>query len=290
MRIPVRHDLTGFNVPSFGHGYHRTIGNLVTLALTAVLVDYAELAGTGYRYEVAIGLLDHLDMMQAHRALVFHHDISRRGCTTGRTADVEGAHGQLGAWLADRLRRNHADGLALVDDMPAGQVSAVASGTDAVGVFTGNNRAHLDFIHADFFQLVHPLFVQEGACRYNHLVGTGALHVDGGYTAEYELIQRHDHITAFDNRLHNQSALGAAVVIDHDQVLRNVDQPARKITRVGGFQGGIGQTLARAMGGDEVLQHIQSLAEIRRNRRLDDRAVRLGHEAAHTRKLADLGR
>ena len=40
--------------------------------------------------------------------------------------------------------------------------------------------------------------------------------------------------------------------------------------------------------GDEVLQDVQALAEVRRDRRLDDRAVRLGHQAAHAGELADL--
>ena len=42
------------------------------------------------------------------------------------------------------------------------------------------------------------------------------------------------------------------------------------------------------MGGDEVLQDVEALAEVRGDRRLDDRAVRLGHQAAHAGQLADL--
>ena len=36
-----------------------------------------------------------------------------------RAADVEGAHRELGARLADRLRRDHADRLAEVDQLAA---------------------------------------------------------------------------------------------------------------------------------------------------------------------------
>ena len=39
---------------------------------------------------------------------------------------------------------------------------------------------------------------------------------------------------------------------------------------------------------DEVLQHVQAFAEVRGNRRFDDRAIRLGHQTAHTGQLADL--
>jgi len=39
---------------------------------------------------------------------------------------------------------------------------------------------------------------------------------------------------------------------------------------------------------DEVLQYVQSLAEIRRDRSFDDGPVRLRHQAAHAGQLPDL--
>ena len=42
------------------------------------------------------------------------------------------------------------------------------------------------------------------------------------------------------------------------------------------------------MRGDEILEHRQSFAEVRRNWLLDDRTIRLGHQTAHPRKLLDL--
>jgi hypothetical protein len=42
------------------------------------------------------------------------------------------------------------------------------------------------------------------------------------------------------------------------------------------------------VGGDEVLQHGETFAEVRRDRGLDDFAGRLGHQAAHAGELADL--
>ena len=80
----------------------------------------------------------------------------------------------------------------------------------------------------------------------------------------------------------------AAVVLDDDQVLRHVDEAARQVARVRRLQRRVRQALAGAVGGDEVLQDVQAFAEVRRDRRLDDRAVRLGHQAAHAGQLADL--
>ena len=80
----------------------------------------------------------------------------------------------------------------------------------------------------------------------------------------------------------------AAIVFADDHVLRHVDQAAGQVAGVGGLQRRIGQALARAVRGDEVLQHGEAFAEVRRDRRLDDFARRLGHQAAHAGELANL--
>ena len=81
---------------------------------------------------------------------------------------------------------------------------------------------------------------------------------------------------------------GAAIVFGDDHVLRHVDQTPRQVTGVGRLERGIRQTLARAVRRDEVLQHVEAFAEVRRDRGFDDFARRLGHQTAHTGKLADL--
>ena len=82
----------------------------------------------------------------------------------------------------------------------------------------------------------------------------------------------------------------AAIGLGDDDVLRHVDQTTRQVTGVRGLQRGIRQALAGAVGRVEVLQHVQAFAEVRLDRRLDDRAVRTRHQAAHAGQLADLRR
>ena len=82
----------------------------------------------------------------------------------------------------------------------------------------------------------------------------------------------------------------AAIGLGDDHVLRHVDQATGQVTGVRGLQRGIRQALAGAVGRDEVLQHVQAFAEVRLDRRLDDRAVRTRHQAAHAGQLADLRR
>ena len=79
-----------------------------------------------------------------------------------------------------------------------------------------------------------------------------------------------------------------AVDLVDDDVLRDVDETARQVARVGRLQRRVGETLAGAVRRDEVLQHREAFTEVRRDRRLDDLARRLGHQAAHARQLADL--
>ena len=88
---------------------------------------------------------------------------------------------------------------------------------------------------------------------------------------------------------------GPAVVLGDDDVLGHVHQAAGQVAGVGGLERGVGQTLAGAVGGDEVLQHGQPFLEVPDDRALDDLAdaagdllLRLGHETAHAGQLADL--
>ncbi len=61
-----------------------------------------------------------------------------------------------------------------------------------------------------------------------------------------------------------------AINLPHDHVRRRVDQAPCQVSRVRGFQGRIGSSLAPAMRGDEVLHHIQPLAEVGDDRSLDN--------------------
>jgi hypothetical protein len=111
----------------------------------------------------------------------------------------------------------------------------------------------------------------------------------GGVPAEGAVGDLHDLVFAFEDGVDEDAVGGAAVVVADDHVLGDVDELAGHVTGVGGLEGGIGETLAGAVGGDEVLEHREALAEVRENRLLDDVAGGFGHEAADAGQLADLG-
>ena len=62
-----------------------------------------------------------------------------------------------------------------------------------------------------------------------------------------------------------------------------------EIAAVGGTQGRVGQTLARSVGGDEVLQRCQPLTEGRLDGHVDDPPLGVAHQSAHSGHLLDLG-
>ena len=106
--------------------------------------------------------------------------------------------------------------------------------------------------------------------------------------ADDAVAQRLDGLSGFDDGGDVDAFDGSAVVLRDDHVLRDVDETACEVSRVSSLERGIGEALASAVGRDKVLEHGEAFAEVRLDRRLDDLAGRLGHEAAHTGELADL--
>ena len=106
--------------------------------------------------------------------------------------------------------------------------------------------------------------------------------------AQHAVAQRLDDVAALDQRRGVDVLDRAAVVLGDDDVLGHVDEPARQIAGVGRLQRGVGEALPGAVRRGEVLEHGQAFAEVGRDRRLDDLARRLGHEAAHAGQLPDL--
>ena len=114
------------------------------------------------------------------------------------------------------------------------------------------------------------------------------------HAAEDALCQRCHHLVVVLDLAAYEAAESAAVLLTDNHVVSHVDQTAGKITGVGGLEGGIGETLAGTVGGDEVFEHAQTLLEVGKNRVLDDLTafcagfLRLGHKTTHTGQLTDL--
>ena len=248
------------------------------------LLDRDPAGGLGDR-RTALGLtrLEQLD----HTGQTLR-DVVGRGHTTG----VEGTHRQLRAGLTDRLGGDDADRLADVDELAGGQRTAVALRAGAGPGVTGEDRADLDLLDARVDELVDLDVAEVLTGGGEHLAGLRVEHLDrrrAGVGRRLGVL-RLDHATVRETLTDplGQTALGAAVVLTDDDVLRDVHQTTGQVTRVGGTQRGVGQTLTSTVTGDEVLEHRQALAEVRLDRARDDLALRVGHQTTHSRDLPDL--
>ena len=114
-----------------------------------------------------------------------------------------------------------------------------------------------------------------------HDVGTAGTAADTVGEADLDLL------ATIDDRLVD-ALRGAAVVHGHDHVLRHVGQLAGEISRVGRLECRVGETLAGTVRGAEVLEHGEAFTEVGLDRRLDNLARRLGHQASHASELPDL--
>src|SRR5690348_7182722 len=291
MRIPVRDRLASLDLGTVPGREGRAVGDLVALALTTLDVDQADVAGTRDRNQMALRMLHGLQVVELQRAGGLDGHVVHRGRARSRAADVEGTHRQLGAGFADRLRGDHANRLADVDDVSARQVAPVAQRTYAELGFTGDGRTHLHALHAGLVEFLDQRFVEQRVALHDRFVVIArCIDVLDRDTAEHAIAQRLDDVAALHDRSHGQALEGAAIVLGHHHVLGHIDETPGQVTRVRRLQRGVGQALAGAVGGDEVLQDVQAFAEIGLDGRLDDRAVRLGHQSAHAGELADLRR
>ena len=106
--------------------------------------------------------------------------------------------------------------------------------------------------------------------------------------AQNSVPQGLDDLTALNDRAHELTLLRAAIGLNHNQVLRHIDQTTCEVTRVRCFERRVGQTFTRTVRRDEVLKHVQAFTEVGRDGCLNDGAIGLGHQTTHTRQLANL--
>src|SRR5690606_15576370 len=208
-----------------------------------------------------------------------------RDVVTGDTTLVERTHRQLRTRLTDRLGGDDTDGLADVHQLAGGHRTAVAGRAHTDRRLTGQHAAHLHLGDAAGDQLLDRR-VTEVVTGVEHHV---ALRVDrvgreaAGVGAGLDVRTAHDAAVAqvlTDD--HVDAAAGATVGLADDDVLRDVHQTTGQVTRVGGTERRVGQTLTGTVRGDEVLRHRQALTEVGLDRTRDVLTLRVRHQTTHT--------
>src|SRR5256886_2148949 len=220
------------------------------------------------------------ELLDARQAL---RDVGTRDAT-----GVERPHGELGAWLADRLGGDDAHRFTDLNELAGRQVAAVAQAADTLARLAGEHRAHFDLSDAHLDQVARLDVADLGAFFDERLLRVVVEHRGGGHASGDPLEERLRERALLRDVRHPDATRGATVFGPYDHVLGHVDQPAGEITRVRGAQRRVGETLAGAVGRDEVLEHGQPFREVRLDRQVDDPAGRVGHQAAHPGQLPDL--
>ena len=173
---------------------------------------------------------------------------------TGGTTDVEGTHGQLRARLTDGLRGDNADRLTNVDAVTTSEIAAVACSTDAVAGVAGDRRTHSHLVDAELFELLDPASSSIVPASGNTSSVPSASSTSRAHAAQDALASGSTTSPPSMSGVINMPLLGTAVNLGDHQVLRDVHQTTGQVTRVRRLQRRIGQTFARAVGRDEVLQ------------------------------------
>ena len=143
-------------------------------------------------------MLHRLDVVEFRNTVILDLDIVDRSRTRCCTTYMEGTHRQLCAGLANRLRRDHANGFADVDAVSARQVTTVALCTHAVAHFTGNWRTNQHVVDRQLFETRDAGFIQHRAGIERHSVGSRNQDRLCQYAAKDALAQRLDHIATLN--------------------------------------------------------------------------------------------
>src|ERR1022692_409888 len=287
VRVPLDQDIAQADLLTVFHLHLGAVNHGIALFFAALVVQDGDGAVAIHHHQVAfLGAHGH-QVDEAHAAVGFGIEARLLANARSRTADVEGTHGELGPRLADGLRRDDARGLAQLDQPAGSQVAPVTHHAHATFGLAGEHRTNLDALDTGCLHRARQVF--------------GDLLVDVNDDVAFvvlDLLQRdaaHDTVTQRLDDLHRLHDGGdvdaidrAAIVFADDHVLRHVHQAPGQVARIRRLESGIGQSLAGAVGGDEVLQHGQAFAEVRRDRGLDDFARRLGHQATHAGELTNL--
>src|SRR5215813_162938 len=287
-RVPFRDQGAGFDLLTLLDQELGAVDDLVALSLAAGGVHHHHFAVSVHHHQGSVGPLHRRQVGKLDRTgvPVFERGLLR--APSGSTADVEGSHRQLGTRLADRLRGDYPHRLAEAHLPASRQVAAIALDADAAPRLAGQNRSDFDLVQAGVFDLRDSVLVDLLVRSDQHLAGQRIVDVVQGHAAEDSFSHRLDDFAAFHQGADVQAVHGAAVVLGDDRILRHVHQAPGQITGVGGLERGVRQALAGPVGGNEVLQHREAFPEVRGDRRLDDFARGLGHQAAHSSELPDL--
>ena len=226
--VPLADQVALLDLGAVRHEERRAVGQVVRIEDDVGLgVDDAELRLTRNndvdRLAGCILALDGAQLVDLQTAFVFRNDVGLDSRAAGHTADVERTQGQLRTRLADGLRGDDADDLALLNHAGRGQVAAVALRADAAARLAGQHRTDLHRLQRRFLDGFGDRLGDLLAGLADHLARQRMDHVVQSHTAQDTVVEGLHHVVvALDGRS-RQAAQRAAILLVDDDVLRHVD-------------------------------------------------------------------
>ena len=169
---------------------------------------------------------------------------------------MEGIERQLRAWLTDRLRSDNTNWLRTIDQLACCHVDPVALAWNTVQVLCREDR--LDTYLVD--RLICLDGVGNLAC--NELVAVEVARYCFGGVAAKQAVTKLDHCLLGLIAVDSEAIVVTLFVLNGKDILRDVDQATREITRVGRLEGGIDQPLTSTTRCHEGLQARQPSLEV----------------------------
>ncbi len=205
---------------------------------------------------VAILQFDQPEVVVMDHPVVLGLDLRDLEHLRRRAADVERPHRQLRARLADGLGGDDADRFAELDECTGGKVASITINANTVLAFAREHRADAHAVNARSLN-APGLFLVNFLVRANEkfLRVRRVDDVVAGEPAHKPVGQFNDFVFTLINRRNPDAVRRTAIRLLDDDILRHIHEFAGHVTGVRGFEGGVGETFARAMGRDEVFQY-----------------------------------
>src|SRR5262249_11303968 len=180
-------------------------------------IDHGDDHVASHRHRLPVGILHDVLVLDLDRAVEVRLD-HRLLRDLRSAADVERAHGELRARLADRLGGDHAHRLAHIDRCAAGKIAPVAFGAYPAGGIAGKAGPDAQFRHGGLANGSDLWFFEQRALSNDHLVRGWMTHVLGGGAAEDSTLERSYHRAGIDDGPQLDARRRAAVLRRDDAV------------------------------------------------------------------------
>src|SRR5262245_16069938 len=226
--IPLRDALAALDHVTVLDQQTRAVLDAVHRALGPVGIEHGDHHIAGHGDRLPVGVLHHVLVLDLDLAVEVRLDDRLLRDLRG-AADMERAHGELRARLADRLRADDAHRPAHVERRAAGEIAPVALGAHPPGGLAGKHRTDAQFLHPSRDDGLDLRLLEQRALLDDDLVRGRIAHVLGGRAAEDAAGKRSHHGAGVDDGADLDSRRRAAVLRRNNAVLRHVDQSAREV-------------------------------------------------------------